>query len=477
MILWKNFKNLRGIQRIHISEPQKITNRLGFCNMSTTASRTPDYASCLTLRTQLRKPSPIRAIQPLLSLPGMISLGGGNPNPDTFPFETISMKLKTGETISLSPQETVDALQYSPTPGLPAFNQLLANLILSEHKPPVYIKNTDQFSLAVTNGSQDALSKAFELFVDSSTSILVGSPCYSGSLSFLEPLQGRIWSVETDSEGLIPESLERCLFESKSDPRFSPPRVLYTIPTGCNPTGVSYTEERQKKIYEIARRPENDLIILEDDPYFYLQFSSLKKPSFLSMDVDGRVLRFDSLSKVLSSGLRIGFVSGPKYLVDKINLHSQASTLHSSGISQSLALALLKKWNVHLLYNLNPSKPQVSDDFKKHIDHVCKIYKSRRDTFIKLCDNYLRGLAFWNVPTSGMFVWFHIPSVKDTKQLIETKAIEKKVILIPGSAFIPLNTTSSYVRASFSTASAQEMEEALKRLASLIREHQIENNS
>lgn len=113
-------------------------------------------------------------------------------------------------------------------------------------------------------------------------------------------------------------------------------QALYTIPNGSNPTGGSLTEERKHRIYELARHPQHDLLLLEDDPYYFLQFNEQRTPSFLSMDADRRVLRFDSFSKLLSSGMRLGFATGPAELVERIELHAQATTLHACGLSQAV---------------------------------------------------------------------------------------------------------------------------------------------
>jgi kynurenine/2-aminoadipate aminotransferase len=124
--------------------------------------------------------------------------------------------------------------------------------------------------------------------------------------------------VELDSHGVIPSKLREQLDNWPADKR--KPKVLYTVPVGGNPTGVSQTLERKKEIYRIAQ--DHNLLILEDDPYFYLQYGD-KIPSYLSMDVDGRVLRFDSFSKILSSGLRVGWATGPPELINVMNLVTQ----------------------------------------------------------------------------------------------------------------------------------------------------------
>jgi kynurenine/2-aminoadipate aminotransferase len=152
--------------------------------------------------------------------------------------------------------------------------------------------------------------------------------------------------------------------------------------------------------------------LLEDDPYYYLQFHNAI-PSYFSLDVDGRVLRFDSLSKIISAGFRIGWVSGASYLIDKIVLHSMASNLHVSGVSQALSLTIFKYWGI--------------DGFLAHTAKVAEFYKSRRDSFLKICDKHLKGLCNWTIPSAGMFVWFDLKDISDSASLINEKAVEKKV--------------------------------------------------
>lgn len=233
------------------------------------------------------------------------------------------------------------------------------------------------------------------------------------------------------------------------------PKVLYTIPTGANPSGVTIPNERRKKIYELCCM--YDLLIIEDDPYYFLQVEGeTKLQSFFSMDKDLRVMRMDSFSKIISSGLRVGVVTAPTPLLNRLQLHMQAETLHTSSLSQAILLSLLKQWKF--------------DGFKKHVKTIQDFYRGRRDALVAAAERQLKGLAEWNIPKAGMFLWFKLNDFEDTTSLIHTKAKEQKVLFVPGSAFSPRGV-SSYIRASYSTASTEQMEEAMKRLASLIREN------
>jgi len=303
----------------------------------------------------------------------------------------------------------------------------------------------------VTTGAQEALNIAFETLLNKYDTILVESPTYVGVFSALSVRGTKFVGIETDSEGMIPSSLLSILENWHKDILL--PRVLYTVPTGQNPSGTTLPTERKQQIYEIASK--YDLIILEDDPYYNLSFTDAPLRSFFSLDVDGRVLRFDSFSKILAGGLRLGWVTGPEALVEKMQQHTQAWSIHASGISQLIALNTLKLMG--------------DAGLETHIKNIKFFYKTRRDAFLEYAEKHLKGLAEWNTPVAGMFVWLKLVGVEDSFSLIMEKAVSKKVLCLPGVHFMPEEGPCPYVRASFSTASPEQMDEGLKRLAELIR--------
>ncbi|XP_068125399.1 kynurenine/alpha-aminoadipate aminotransferase, mitochondrial isoform X2 [Hyperolius riggenbachi] len=420
-----------------------------------------NYARFLTAVSAARKPSPIRALTDLLmrSPPSMISLAGGVPNPDTFPFKRATIRLNDGTDIEIGESLMKKALQYSATPGVPELVSWLKDLQKKLHNPPTlsYSPNEGQMELCVTTGSQEGLSKVFEMLVNPGDNVLMDTTAYSGTLAAVRPLGCNLIGVPTDQHGIIPQALKDILSrwqpEDATNPEKNSPKVLYTVPNGGNPTGSSLTIERKIEIYQIAQ--DYDLIILEDDPYYFLQFNKPWAPTFLSMDVDGRVIRADSMSKILSSGIRIGFLTGPKPLIDRVILHMQASTLHTSAFTQIMIFQLLQKWGV--------------EGFLDHIESVINFYKMQRDTMLACADKHLSGLAEWHSPSAGMFLWMKIKGVPDTHQMIMQKALSKEVLLVPGSAFnVDSSKPSSYVRASFSLSTQEQMDLGLQRLASLI---------
>ena len=374
------------------------------------SQRIADFSDILQPQSRRREQSPIRALMPFLGQPGMISLGGGLPNPKTFPFSKLTVDVPdledTGETQTLTLEGAVldQALQYSSTTGLPPLVAWLSTLQEREHAVTQGPNATHQ--VTVTTGSQDALARVFEMVLGTEDTLLLEDATYTGALSFLHPLGCHLKGVQTDDGGLVPEDLERTLNSWPTGSGAPPkPRVLYTVPTGSNPTGISLSTERKRRIYEIASRPENDLLILEDDPYYFLRFDDEsaeqdeeQPASFLSMDIDQRVVRFDSLSKILSAGLRIGFCTAPPAIAERLQLHMQATCLHTCGVSQAIAASLLNHWG--------------HDKFVAHTRNVADFYKSQRDAFIASAERHLGqlgpGKVSWTVPDAGMFVWLDL---------------------------------------------------------------------
>lgn len=388
--------------------------------------------------------------------PDLVFLASGVPNPSMFPFQGASVTLRDGSTIQLEGKTINDALQYGPTQGYGPLLAQLKEMQQKLHSPPCWT-NTE---VLITNGSQDGLCKAFEMMMNLNDHVIVQEPVYAGTLAILNPYKPQYVPVQCDANGLIPEELRRSLeskwkSEDTQSSKSDVPKVLYVNPAGANPTGVSIPLSRRQEIYQIAK--DFDLIIFEDDPYYFLQFDKERTPSFLSLDTDGRVIRFDSLSKVLSSGIRLGYVTGPRELVEPITYHMQVSVLHASSLSQVLVSELLKQWG--------------QEGFLGHVDRVQKFYSQQREIMLKAAETHLTGLAEWNIPQGGMFLWIKCLEVSDTRPMIMDRALKKDVILLPGREFMTdPSQPCPYMRASFSLASPENIDRGFRNLAQLIRE-------
>ncbi|KIP06241.1 hypothetical protein PHLGIDRAFT_24665 [Phlebiopsis gigantea 11061_1 CR5-6] len=375
--------------------------------------------------------------------PGMLSLLAGKPHASTFPITSLNFTVRdpagcgADTHIALTKEELDTGLQYNLTVGLPAFLEWLYGLQTRAHGRD----KGEGWTITSGNGSQDLIYKAVTALVNPGDSVLIEAPVYA--------------CVSMDSKGIDSASL-RVLLESwpSGKPK---PKVLYTVPYGANPSGATATLERRLEVLELAR--DHDFFILEDDPYHYLYYgSSPRPPSYFALEKDqpeaGRVVRFDSLSKVLASGLRLGFVSAPTPIVAAINAHTDISNLQPNSLAQVLALAVLTRWGY--------------DGFFAHTARVSAFYRAKRDVFELAMRRHLDGLAEWTPPEAGMFYWFKLLTGDgedgDSNEVIRTTAFERGVLALPGAVFYPSRAKSAYVRASFSQLGEEDVDEALRRL-------------
>ncbi|KAJ7253440.1 PLP-dependent transferase [Mycena rebaudengoi] len=460
----------------------------------TQASFLPDsyYTRFLSDTARERQPSPIRSLYPLEATPGLISLLAGKPNPDTFPFTSFSFTARvpgadgaaesaTEMAVEFTPAELGEALQYGATAGVPGLVAWLEGLQASVHGRA----RGDGWAVSVGTGSQDLLSKAIVELLNPGDAVLVQSPVYPGR-------RGRRWPLPR-----VPACDPRGLARGEALSR----RSLYTIPYGGNPTGATTTLERRREVLQLAR--EHEFLILEGKfsltalglinmntcrglktthtttsttappprapSYFALELERVAYPSprALSATPDddglythpaGLVLRLDSLSKILSAGLRIGFATGPAPLLNALNAHTAISNLQTSSLSQMVTLRLLEGW--------------AYEGFHRHVDGVAAFYRGRRDVFEGAMRRYLgaeseggRVLAEWVMPEAGMFYWFKlILPESDSAAFIRTTAFAHGVLALPGTVFLPDGRRSAYVRAAFSLLGEAEVGEAVRRV-------------
>ncbi|KIL62387.1 hypothetical protein M378DRAFT_187325 [Amanita muscaria Koide BX008] len=415
------------------------------------------YTRFLSDNAKERKPSPIRGLMPLEETPGLISLLAGKPNDSMFPFTSFSFTAKSpGDaaqeaTLTIDGKDLAESLQYGPTDGIKGLLKWLYGLQERMHGR----KGDDRWKISVGSGSQDLIYKAVAALVNPGDPVLLESPVYAGVIPMFQSLHCEQIEVETDANGICSSSLRAIL---EAWPEGKPkPRILYTVPYGCNPTGMTATLDRRREVLQLAR--EHEFIILEDDPYYYLYYGKApRSPSYFALELHerevGRVLRFDSMSKILSAGIRIGFASGPEPILAAMNRHTATANLQASSLTQMVAFKLLESWGF--------------DGFLTHTETVGEFYRKKRDAFETAMKKHLTGLAEWNTPEAGMFFWGD--NEGDSEAIIRTKAFEKGVLALPGTVFLPNGRKTGYVRAAFSLPEEEEVLEGLKRLREAILE-------
>ncbi|PVZ96623.1 hypothetical protein BB558_007448 [Smittium angustum] len=433
--------------------------------------------------------------------PKIISLGLGDPRPDTFIFSEVSATVanlynKDGSsdstdsaqtTISLSEKKSPGSLvegldvllQYGDGYGVRSLLGYAKNLVKNSHCPQY-----EDWDVIISCGSTDGLDKATDVFLNDGDNIIVDEYTYINAIKTFEAKSYNQVSVGMDTEGMIPEELDRVCSNWQGP---NPLKAIYLIPTGQNPTGTTMSLQRRKDIYSVCQK--HDLIIIEDDPYYYIQFGDapvadgettlspeyLSKlpgtknllPSMLLFDVDGRVIRLDSMSKLMAPNLRTGWITAQKRVIDVIRAHTDTTLIRANGLSMGLLSRLfLEEWK--------------EEGFEKHVAFVQKQYVYRRNLLVKSMKERLGNMIEFSVPETGMFVWLKVNLPDEAKregvvdELFE-RMTEKNMLMIPGFLFSadqknPNVKDIPYFRATFVYAPLEELDMAIERLETVLLE-------
>ncbi|KAG7206641.1 hypothetical protein KM043_000319 [Ampulex compressa] len=409
-----------------------------------------DYAKFFTTVSCRRKSSMIRRItEAYMETPNSITLASGMPNSGTFPFKEIAVKFKDDGDRVLQGRDLSLSLQYGPTPGYSPLVKKWQEFQKTYHSP-----KREDWRIAFTVGSQDGCNKIFEMILEEGEPLMMQTPTYTGVLSSVAPFLPDLIEIPQDADGIIPEQID---FECEKRLRDNKPmpKLLYVNPTGANPTGSTLTEFRREQIYTLAQK--YNFLILEDDPYYFLHFGDKQPTSFFSLDTDGRVIRLDSFSKILSAGLRLGVVTAHKDIINKLIVHIENTVLHTSSLSQMLLYKLFEIWQLN--------------QFQSHFNDVRKFYQEKRDIMLVAIEKHLSGLAEWSAPTGGMFVWIKITGIDNVFDLVVNKCVQNKLFVLPGHAFNYVDTKpDQHIRICYSYATPEEIDTGLSILARLIQE-------
>ena len=394
-----------------------------------------NYEEYFADRVKPMKGSAIREMFKRMADPEIISLAGGNPASELFPADELS-KI-AGKILMTSP--TV-ALQYGTTDGYPKMKDCT---IARAKEAGAYNEGDGVLIMTGANQGIDLTAKAI---INKGDKIIVESPSFIGSLNAFRTYECELVGVDVEADGMDISKLEEAL---KANPDA---KLLYTIPTFQNPTGTTMSFEKRKKVLELAS--EYDLLIMEDNPYGDLRFAGEDLPTLKSLDTEGRVIYCGSFSKILSPGMRLGYVIGPPKLLEKVEMLKQVNDVHTPMLTQMMCVQFMKKY-----------------DINKYIAKNRKLYKEKCDTMISAMEEYFpKGKVEWTVPEGGIFLWCTCPTITDVSVVVN-KALEKKVAIVPGSNFaIDQSLPSNKFRLNFSSASKSDITEAIKRLGEVLTE-------
>ncbi|KAJ4417331.1 Aromatic/aminoadipate aminotransferase 1 [Neurospora sp. IMI 360204] len=459
-----------------------------------------------------RHPCALKQAARHLKTPGLISLGGGLPCPEYFPIESITLKVLTpphfseaatassGAEVRIGKYDVTDpliqgtydlsiALNYAQATGSAQLSRFVTEHTELVHNPPY-----SDWRSCLTVGSTGALEQTLRMLCDGpgrGDCLLTEEYSFSTALETANPLGVKVVGVKMDEQGLLPEAMDELLsgWDPKEREGRRKPHVLYTVPSGQNPTGATQGLERRREVYAVARK--HDLFVIEDEPYYYIQmpletesakegkeeetvesFISSLIPSLLSMDVDGRVLRMDSFSKVVVPGSRVGWVTASEQIIEQYIRHAEVCNQGPSGISQVILYKLLDEQWGH-------------EGYFKWLMNLRGEYTKRRDTMVAAVEKFLpKEVVSWSVPVAGMFYWLKVdhtqhPGIQAGRTILEVEeeifdsCIAKGVLVARGSWFRAEQDTEPnelFFRATFAAATAENMTEAIRRFGEAVRE-------
>ncbi|WP_026435655.1 PLP-dependent aminotransferase family protein [Acidovorax sp. JHL-9] len=384
--------------------------------------------------------SAIRELFKLLGKPGIISFAGGFP--DSAMFDVDGIRAASNAALA---EEPGAALQYGATEGYNPLREQLAAFMASKGAKDVAADN-----LIVTTGSQQALDLLGKTLISPGDKVIVEGPTFLATIQCFRLYGAELISAPIDGNGVKTDELEKLIAEHQ-------PKFVYLIPTFGNPSGAMLSLERRKRVLEMAVK--HNTVIVEDDPYGDLYFGEAPPPSLLNLSasVPGSrelLVHCGSLSKVLSPGLRVGWMIASAELLAKATMCKQFSDAHTSTFAQATAAQYLKAGRM-------PAT----------LAHVRKVYAERAQAMGDALRSDLGDAIEFVQPQGGLFVWARLTGaggkVADGNVLAK-RAIDKGVAFVPGTPFFCANPDHATFRLSFATADADKIREGVARLAQAV---------
>ena len=374
----------------------------------------------------------IREILRVVSQPGMMSLAGGIPAPETFPVEEL---YRINETVL--DRYGAAALQYDLTEGFAPFREALV----------LYLKqkgiSADAENLLVFNGSQSVLDTLGKILITPGDVIALESPSYLGAISAFSSYLPEFVSVETDDDGIVPASLEQVLDQQ-------PVKFIYLVTTFQNPTGRTLSVQRRREVAEIVKA--KNALVIEDDPYGDLRFRGGAVPALHSFAPENTVY-VSTLSKIFAPGLRLGFCVAPRLIRDWLYRAKQGADLHSNTYAQALATEYI-----------------CGGFIERQVPKIIELYRPRQEAMLAALERHMPGEYRWIKPEGGMFIWVEGPPGVDAEQ-IYWKAVEQKVAFVPGKYFyIEPEDGLPTMRLNFTRVDEATIEAAIATLAGVVRQ-------
>lgn len=381
------------------------------------------------------KPSAVREILKATSQPGMIAFAGGSPDVDAFPCEEV--KLISAEILNENP---VSALVYGVSEGYDPLRETVKAWLKKRNNI-----GTQDDTVIITAGGTQVMDITTRVLTEKGDTVICEEPSFIGSLNAFRSHGCNLVGVPIDSDGMNIEALEKAV---KANPNS---KFIYTIPNFQNPGGTTLSLEKRKAMYQIAL--ENNLIILEDDPYGNLRVAGEDVPAIKSFDTEGIVVYAGSFSKILAPGIRVAYAVVPKGIAPSFTIGKQVSDVHTGVLNQMIVDRWFKEYDVD-----------------KHIENIRHIYRRKLNLMCDLLAEKCPQIEFVR-PQGGLFVWAKLP---DNIDMIDycNRLVKRKVAVVPGNAFIIDDTKKcQYIRLNFSTPSDEKIIKGIDIMAQTLGEY------
>ena len=380
------------------------------------------FQNLFSTRATAIKSSVIREILKVTARPEVISFAGGLPSDASFPVAQLKKAFE--KVLAETPQA---ALQYSTTDGYAPLREWVA---AEKSKSGATIKPEQ---VIIVSGSQQALDLIGKVFINEGDKVLVEAPTYLGALQAFDLFFPKYVSLPSDEDGLDADQITA---EHAQDAKF-----LYALPNFQNPTGRLMTEARRQAL--VAKARELNLLVIEDDPYGELWYTSAPPPSLLSR-MPERVIQMGSFSKILAPGLRLGYIVAPEEIARKFEQVKQATDLHTATLTQRAVYEVVK------------------DGFlNEHIPTIRSMYHTQAQAMLSALDEHMPTGVKWNQPAGGMFLWLELPEGMDSEEMLK-KALARNVAYVPGTPFYANEPVRNTLRLAFVTVPEEKIRAGVK---------------
>ncbi len=306
----------------------------------------------------------------------------------------------------------------------------------------------DPEDVLVTTGGQQGIDLITRTLIDPGDVIIAEGPTYPGAVPSFSSFQADVVQIDMDADGMRVDLLEETLDRLEREGRR--PKFIYTIPSFQNPAGVSMSLPRRKRLVEVAH--ERELLVLEDNPYGLLRYEGEPLPPLHALDGGVYVMHLGTFSKILSPGIRLGWVVAPPPVIAKVNLGKQAADLCTSTLSQLMVQAYFEQGR-----------------WRDYVDSLTELYRGRRDTLLDALAEHFPPQAEWTRPAGGLFVWATLPDFIDTTDLL-ARALRENVAFVPGRAAFLDGRGGSSMRLNFSGCDDAQLREGVRRIGEVITE-------